>query len=322
MAAYLPAGFCADYRRFVAAHPDATLWHDPEVLRALEPPGERGAYHGVVVRDTSGQVAAAVPVYRKRRVDGTVATVPPLARYADPLTALPRDGGGEAQAVAVLREAWRDCVSVDHVLGSRAAPLVGALRAAFPGLGVRERATYLVPLDDGLDAAHRRVSRSKRKRLRKAEDYWQATDVGLSRACGDVLAAPFRRRGLAVPYDESVLQALAIALAPRGAFRIDAARHPDGTLGAAALVIADEGTAYALLSGSTDAARAYDGGSYVLWRNVAYAAERGCRRLDFLGSDLPGPAQNRRDLGGVRETYVQVWLDRRPWTRAWRALRA
>ena len=318
MAAGPSPGFCADYRSFVHAHPDATLWHDPDFLEALAPVGARGGYCGVVLRDGGGAVTAAVPVYRKRRVDGVVATVPPLARYADPLTALPHGRGGEAQAVDVLRAAWRDCVSADHVLSPRAAHLAGALRVSCPGLGVRERDTYVVSLDDGLEAAHRRMSRSKRKRLRKAGAYWRTATIGLGAECRDVLAAPFRRQGLAVPYDEAVLSALAVALAPRGGFRIDAALHPDGTLGAAALVIADEGTAYALLSGSTDAARAHDGGSYALWRNVTAAAELGCRRLDFLGSDLPGPAQNRRDLGGVRETYVRVWLDRRWWTRAWR----
>lgn len=311
-------GFGDDYRAFVAAHPGASLWHDPDFLTALAPPQTRGAYHGVVLRDASGTVTAAVPVYRKRRLDGLVATVPPLGRYADPLTAAPPGRGGEAQAVAVLREAWRGCVSVDHVLSPRATALLAPLRQACPGLRHRERTTYLASVADGMEPAWRAVAKGKRRQLRRAEAYWTLGTSGLTAEVLEVLRTPFRRQGLAVPYSEDVLRAVARDLAPGERFRVHTARHPDGVLGAAGVAVADGETVYALVSGSTAAARGHDGGSLMLWRHLRFAAATGRSRVDFLGSDLEGPGRNRRELGGRAAAYAQVWWDQRAWTRGLR----
>lgn len=299
-------GFDAAYRRFVAAHPDAAVWHDPDFCEALAPPTLLSAYRGVTLTDARGEVLAAVPVYRKWRPWGRVLAIPPFGRYADPLT---RDGGAEgvAQAVAVLAKAFQGCTAVDHFLSPEASErLLPALRARMQGLEVLPRTTYRIAIDAPPEEIKRRASKDKRRQLRRAADYWTYRHEGLTPEVLDVLEATYARQGMRVPYQRAALQRLAVALAPSDGIAIGCARHPDGSLGAVSIAIAGARQVYCLLSGAREDARQQAGGSFVLSQAVDWAYASGRGQLDFLGSDLAGPGRNRKELGGVRGAYAHL----------------
>ena len=304
------------YRAFVAACPTATVWHRAELLTCFGTEARGGDWDAAACRDGGGRLMAALPFYRKRRVDGRVVVMPAPVRYLGPVfDAAYVAAVGFAEAFRrVVAELPGDLRSFDQAWSPQLPPPGVALAAA--GFRSASRPTYLVDLTGGPEALARRPNKSMRKRLRRAERYWTCTPEALTGAAHEVLEASLRRAGVEVGYRREALDAALAALGEDGVVHV--ARHPDGEIGAVSVAIADAATGYCWLSGSTLRARERDGGSYVLWRDVCWAQARGCAQVDFLGSALRGPAENRRQLGGQLTTYPYVYRDGAVWTRALR----
>lgn len=306
----------AAYRDFVAGCPTATVWHRAELLTCFGREARHADWDAAVHRDAAGGIVAALPYYAKRRLDGRVVVMPAPIRYLGPVfdpAYAARVGFAEAyrRVLAGLPTGLR---SFDQAWSPALPPPAVALAGA--QFRSAARPTYLVDLTGGAEALARRPNKSMRKRLRRAERYWRCTPEPLTADAHDVLEASVRREGVDVGYRRDALGEALGALGEAGVAHV--ARHPDGSIGAVSVAIADEGTGYCWLSGSTLRARDHDGGSYVLWCDVSWAQRRGCAQVDFLGSALPGPAENRRQLGGRRAEYPYVYRDAAPWTRALR----
>ena len=294
------------YRAYVHAHAEATLWHDADFLAALVPPGERGAWL-YVAAERDGELVAVWPHYVKRRLDGRVVTVPPLARYADPL------GGDAAFAKTGLAALTQGRAAVTLLL-SPGQQLAGEHLPARTHL--RERTTYLASTAGGVAGMRTRVSKRMRRTLRKAGDHWTVAEVErLGTRELRILAEPFRRQGIAQPYADEVVARVAALLQPRGQLVAQVLLDPAGEAQAVGVALLDARRGYMWLNGSTDAARTHHGGTYVYWTNFLACAARGVPVIDCLGSELAGPAENRRQLGARPVGYLQVegrysWLAR------------
>ena len=307
----------ATYQRLYAeASAPRSLWSDPAFLAGF---GEsRGAWHVQYV-GPAGSPQLALPYFARATPLGAVVTLPPLLRYVEPLFV----GEPTPSVRARLLEAAIEALSARHGLSTFSfTPETSALLPEDLS-GLQWRPTYRVPLGEGVNTA-RLANKTMRRRLRRAREHWRLTTGPLTESVLEVLEAAFARQGIGVPYDRTVLAAHFAQLHASGQAVSHQCLDERGAVQAASVVIADERAAYCWVSGSTDAARAHDGGSLVLAADVAWAQATGRRWADFLGSALPGPAENRRQLGGERSRYAYVQRDRAWWAklrRRWRQRR-
>ncbi len=321
-----PRGLGEEYRAFVGAHPGATLWHDADFLDCLAAGVPGGALHFADLREGAA-LRGVLPFFLRRRFGLSQVIVPPLARYAPPLVdaeVLARDGA-EASAARLLdrvraisrRGTWLppgplslDLAWAPSTLDSDAWP------TALAGFRCAMQPTYRINLVQPPQSLRAGLSRSMRKRIKRAEGAVRIERGPLTTDDLALLAAPFARQRLALPFSVDVVADALALLAPQGRAIGTRATDAAGELLGVSVLLLDRHAAYAWVSASTEHARELAVGSYLLWSEVGHAHDLGLGCHDFLGSALPGAAANRRALGGELCHYP-TWSSE---SVAWRAL--
>ncbi len=311
-------GFSQAYRAFVAGHPDATVWHDADFLECLT------AYDNIhewsdALLEVDGNLVGVLPICCKKRVDGLVITTPPLARYCSPLfddNYLKEVGaaGAICDLVDVLPKGYS---SFDQQWHPSMFDQVNFSNCVL----VKEQPTYKLQLPDTLEEVAMLPRKKMRRTLRSATKYWTLRKGELDAKGLAMLRSPFERQRLPVPYDERVVASAYSLLASKGRAVCHYAIDPNGIMQGATICISDEHTAYCWIAGSSIEARSNSCGSYLLAAEINWAFEQGLKEVDFLGSALAGPAENRRQLGGVLHPYPHVYIDTNFMTKALRKWR-
>ena len=315
----------ASYRGFVAAQPHAGLWHEASFLTAICT-GEPGAWAYASSRAEDGSLRAVLPYRRKRRPDGWTVHLPPLVRYCGPLLAASTTAPRRVY-LELLRGLPSGYVSFDQTWpppSEGTVPPGYGVALADRGFGVSLRTTHLAALDGDESGLLARLGSSCRYEVRRAKRRLEVRAVTPTPVFHDCLEASLRRRGVAVPYRRESVDAAWLLLAPRGRAVCHAAYAATGDLVGASFAVADARTGYAMLSGARPEGRSLAAGTYVHYADMVWAQRGGCTRFDFLGSDDPGIALNRRRLGGRPTPYPHLYRDAAAWTQAlrwWRGRR-
>ena len=292
------------YRAFVAAQPGATLWHDADFLACFG--RGRGRWTYAATTDADGALTGVLPAYRRRYPLGLAhgVAMPPLVRYCGPLLAgrLPPEQRGPT-ARALLAEARRLGLRFAQAWPREASAFVDVPEVA-ADFRIAERSTYLYdPRGTPADLLAR-ATKSKRRRIRRAREHFAAERGPLGTADLAALRTPFRQQGLPVPYDEAVLAQAFALLHDRDLATCQRIVAPDGALAASAVCLWDAHRMYLWVIGSrAEGVGNAHAGTLAYAEMFALAQSLGLAEVDTLGSDLPGPAKHRRELGAVRHTY-------------------
>ncbi|MFK8054901.1 MAG: GNAT family N-acetyltransferase [Saprospiraceae bacterium] len=310
--------FSSAYRDFIADHPEATVWHDADFLTCLTAHETTHDWSSVEL-SVDGDLVGILPICTKKRVDGLVITTPPLARYCSPLfeEAYLAKVGAESAICSLLEALPKGYSSLDQQWH----PSLFAKASAASCVEVKELPTYKIELPDTFEEVIMLPRKKMRKTLRSATKHWTLRQVQLDEEGIALLGSPFVRQQKPVPYDGRTVLAAYNLLSERGQAVCHYAYDPQGVLQGASVCLADAHTAYCWITGSSDEARDNSCGSFLLSTEVQWAFEKGLKEVDFLGSALPGPAENRRHLGGVLHSYPHVYVDANFMTKALRGWR-
>jgi len=310
--------FSPAYRDFVAGHAQATVWHDADLLECLTAHDSIHEWSGVelIVKE---MLVGVLPICCKKRVDGLVIVTPPLARYCSPLFIEEYlvEVGAENAICNLLNALPKGYVSLDQQWH----PSLFAEASVASCVEVKEMPTYKIELPPTLEEVMMLPRKKMRKTLRNATKYWTLRKVQLDEEGIVMLGAPFVRQQKPVPYEGRTVLAAYNVLSKRGQAVCHYAYDPQGVLQGASVCLSDKHTAYCWITGSSDEARDNSCGSFLLASEVLWAFEKGLQAVDFLGSALPGPAENRRHLGGILHSYPHVYVDANFLTKALRSWR-
>lgn len=299
----LPAPLTDDgrYAALWERSPQRTPFSHPTFAHALaEAYGFDLRWAGV---EEGGALAAAVPVFEKRRGPFTASALPPLCPVHAPVLAEPL---GEAEVND--RRSPLDRLVAD--LAARYDQVTLALPPAYAdvrpftwaGWRATPRYTHRLrlgrgDLPAGFSAVVRRTVRQEAARFDVGEDARHAeTAVALTEAA-------YHRRGEAGGIDGATARPLVSALVGAGLVRAFAAtRRGSHTPEAAVLVATDGRTAYDWIAGSVPGPA-----MTVLLAEVLERLERErVETFDFAGANVPGIAQFKRKFGGRLQTTYHV----------------
>jgi FemAB-related protein (PEP-CTERM system-associated) len=250
---------------FVEAHPDATLFHLPQWLEAVEA-GCRQRGHYLLADDENGAIAGLVPLVELRS---------PLFGKGLVSTGFGIGGGIIGEGVdALAAAAWalageRGCASVE--LRGGALPIGWDRRE-----GVYADFSKELLADD--EAILKAISRRQRAEVRRAQGF------GLDVATGRDLDSHYRIysesvRNLGTPvFPRALFEAMLAAFGERADI-VTVSR--DGRPLSSVFSFYFRGTCYPYWGGGTMEARTWRANDLLYYELMRHAARRGCTRFDF-----------------------------------------
>ncbi len=287
-------GECARIDGFVAAHPDATLFHRPQWSRAVERGCRQRAHY--LLAERGGALVGCLPLTEIRSALFGNALV--SAGFAT-------GGGilaeGEAAAAALAEAAWalaarQDCAGVEL----RGGPIPAGWHASTGTYSAFSR-----PLPAQTEALLASLPRRQRAEVRRANEYGLEVTIGRDAAH---LAAHYRVyaesvRNLGTPvFPKSLFDAMIEGFGDDAEILLVA---KDGRPLATMLTFYFRGLSQPVWGGGTFEARVRSANDLAYFAVMQRGIARGCDRADFGRSKLgTGPYQRKRIWGFEERTLT------------------
>jgi CelD/BcsL family acetyltransferase involved in cellulose biosynthesis len=261
---------------FVAAAPEATVFHHPAWLSALV---AAYGYRPVILaeRDEDGRISAGLPLIQVRRLSGRAWVSLPFTDCCPPLA---RD------------EATMSLLAEDLAAWSQRQGVPVEVRGELPTTPAWNRATvgtrHILPLERGVDAAWDGVRGSIRRHVRGARR--ASLQVRFTRRREDMdafyqLQLATRRR-LGVPVQpRRFIAALWQHVIEPGLGVVALAETPTGEAVATSVMLAWNGMAIEKFQASDAAHWQTKPNHLVIWATIEWACEQGAAAFDFGRSD-------------------------------------
>lgn len=278
----------ARWRRFLASHPDATVFHHPAWSRVLS---ESYGYRPLVLgqSDPEGTIVGGIPLLElPRSPRGRRFSSLPFTDYCPPLVASPSPlagdtrGGGLANLTAALVQ-WR------QASGARQLTVHGALPSA-PGIDVVMRAVrHVLPLGCSSRQFLDRIKGSQVHRaIKKAQREGVVATLGRSitdlETFYELHLQTRRRQGVPVQPKRFLRLLWQHVIAQDLGFIVLA--HRDRRPIAGALFLAWNGTLIYKFGASDPRYWELRPNNLVMWTAIEWGCEHGYRQLDFGRTDL------------------------------------
>lgn len=286
----------ASWDALVTQSPHGTVFHYSWWLEAT------GCNFDILVcRDEREDLIAGIPLPRKKRAGLNLFHSPRLTPYLGPIFDIPK-AASKSEQLSLMRH-WGESLaraisgydSLSYYAGAAAPDLQGFLWAGF-----RVELAYTFRFDAGLseDQVLEGMVRQHRQNLAKAQRSHMTIEAGDDiDALMELNKQTFSRKGLSLPYEESLPRRMWAAARSRGHASIYLSRNADGAVVAALLVVHDVRAAFQILAGASSEMRRSPGGGYlVTWEAIRDAILAG-RAFDFEGSALRGVERNYRYWG-------------------------
>lgn len=300
------------YRQFAATAPDLPLFMQPWYLDAVC----QGGVWDAALCEKDGRAVAVLPFFLKKKWGWQYVVMPPLGKFHGPYL-LPeyRDLANEhrlyADLIAQLPQGLAAFSQDFHYQVTNWLPFY------WKGYRQTTRYSYVLDLSASEEALHRRIDKSYRQKIVKAQN--QVT-VTADRPIGELyglLQKSFDRQELGAPYSFHFLQHLYEKLSSHEACRLFfAVDSASGALHSAALLAWDTQTAYYLVSGDDPALRASGAAVLLKWEAILFV--KNTLRLpvfDFEGSMIQALERGRRDFGARQRPYFRV---EKEWSPVWK----
>ena len=280
-----------------------SLFDQPWWLDAVAP----GSWSEVVIRE-GGIVIGRMPFGHARRLGVTVLGHPPLTQTLGPWVRVPSDASyahGLTAEMDVMERLITALPRFDIFHQQFSHFVVNALPFHWAGFSTSIRYTYRIEDLTDLDAVLAGFRPNVRRHLRKAAGRLEVRDdLGLDRFL-EVHASTFKRRGMAVPYDDSVVRHIDAASASRGCRRILFAQDSSGHVHAAQYIVWDKRATYGLMGGVDPDFTSSGAASVLMWEAIRHASTVS-RAFDFEGSMVKSIERFVRQFGARQTPYLRV----------------
>lgn len=263
----------------------------------------------VVLKENAGQIEAALPFFKKKRIGLTILSVPNLTPSLGPWLR-PCDGklskqlAREKDLLTYLFDALppHDVYQQNWSVERRNwLPLYW--KRYTQSTGYTYRLTNLQDTGSIWEA----MDQNNRNDIRKARDRERVT-ARLAKSTSevvDVCSKTFERQKLAAPYTERYLDNLLSAAAGRNAVDLLVAEGPQGEIHAGAIILYGHGVAYYILGGGDPQYRNSGAASLLLWEAIQRSSKR-VQTFDFEGSMIESIERFFRGFGGELTPYLQI----------------
>lgn len=263
----------------------------------------------VCIVEKGDQILATLPFVVRKRFGLTVLTMPALTQnlgpWLRPSTA--KYAKRLSQEKDLLQALYEQLPAHAHYAQNWHHRRTNWLPLYWQGYEQSTRYTYVVHLDEGLEAAWQAIDSSYRNKVRKAE---KLVTVHSDMKIDDFFAInekTFNRQGIAIPYSLDFLIKHHEILAHNNAAKIFYAVDEDGKTHSALYLTWDEQSSYVHMVGEDPDLRNSGAGILLIWEAIKFTFENlKLNRFDFEGSMLEPVERVRRDFGAIQTPYFAI----------------
>lgn len=289
----------ARWRRFLAASPDANIFHTPEMFQVFEATDHHRPELWAV-QDATGEVAALFTPVQVSVLGGPSAY---LTTRSVGYGGFATVGGARGErALEVLLETYGRDVSRRPVFTeSRNLAGLDALQPILASRGwvYEDHLNYLIDLTQSTDDLWKGIRSNARRNIRNARKAGVTVDVVQSPedvpAVYEILRAVYRRLQVPLPSLQLFTTAFEV-LSGAGMLDIVRARLDDGTMIGALFLLSHDGVATYWYTGALREHSKLRPSDLMVWRALEIAAERGAHTFDFGGAGKPDEEYGVRDF--------------------------
>jgi len=293
------------YRLLCKQHEEIPLFSKAWWLDAVA--GENG--WDVAIVEKNGDIIAALPYVKKKKLAWTILTLPPLTQNSflwvkyPPNQKYERRLSYEKEIMFQLIESLPRChlfnLNFHH-------SMTNWLPFFWRGFSQTTRYTYIIDNLSDLDHIYTEFHNTVRKNIRKAEKSVEVvTDQDLEKFY-HINKLTFDRQGRKIPYPFELVQRLDEACGVRNCRKIYFAKDDQERIHAAVYIVWDERTAYYLMGGADPKLRNSGAMTLLLWEAMKDVS-RTVEKFDFEGSMMEPIERFFRSFGAKQVPYFKVY---------------
>jgi Acetyltransferase (GNAT) domain len=280
-----------------------SIFQQPWWLDALAP----GAWSAVEIR-REGKLQARLPYVMDRRMGLTLLRQPPLTPFLGPW--IRPSEGKYATQLSYQKELYTELIEQlpthDYFSQTFHYSVENWLPFYWQGFQQTTRYTYVIDDLTNLDHVWSEFPKDMRYSIRKATKRGVRvhSEYGIDKFL-DINELTFSRQGLPLPYSRAFVHRMDDACSARSARKIFFAEDDGGRIHAAAYIVWDERSVYALMAGEEPELRTSGAMSLVWWEVFKFSQQVACR-FDFSGSMIESIERFLRAFGGRQVPYFYV----------------
>jgi hypothetical protein len=260
--------------------------------------------------EQGGTIVAAMPYYVEERAAGTYITKAPLTQNNGIIFKHPEGAGSIAKAAfeeKVIDAACTFIASKGIAVYEQQYQysFTNWLPFRWNGYDALPRYTYVIEDTADMDDAFSRISSNRRNVIRKgARNTSEITELAPEEFYS-LHEAIFAKQGLPCPFSNELWSRLYSACTSHGSCSAFGALDDNDTVTSLAFDVWDEESVYHILGGAIPKYRRSDTYSYLIWKGIENAHDRGLS-YDFEGSVIKRISKANREFGGTPKLYFRI----------------
>lgn len=262
----------------------------------------------VALVENNGEVIAALPFVKKKKIIFDVISMPKLTQNLGIWVKYP-ENQKYANRLSFEKEIYTELIdqlpNFDYFLQNFHYNVTNWLPFYWKGFKQTTRYTYVIEDLTNVDKIFASFRENIRREIRKATKNVEVISNDDIELFYNVNKLTFERQSLKIPYSLEFLINLDSVLQHRNARKIFFAKDQQDRIHSAIYIVWDENSAYYLMGGGDPNLRNSGATSLLMWTAINYVSDK-TQKFDFEGSMIEPIERFFRAFGAVQKPYFQI----------------
>lgn len=264
----------------------------------------------VFLVEENGEIEAALPYFKKKRMGFGYITMPKLTPYSGIWL---NPAAKERKEKPIAREYRLYKLLIEQIEASRATIYQQCFSTEvknwqpFYWSGYNQETLYTFSIDSphNLEDVERNFAKSTRHTIRRASQACTISEFDDIALFYQLNCMVYTRKNQGNPVSRHLVEQVYSACRKQGAVKMLGAKNADGVICSALFLVHDAKTVYSLMCGSLETGRDYNYLTALEYEGIKFACETG-RNYDFEGSMMEGVANYNRMFGAKMRPYYSI----------------
>lgn len=264
----------------------------------------------VAVVEKNGEVIAALPFVKKRKMIFDIISMPKLTQNLGIWVKYP-ENQKYANRLSFEKEIYTQLIEqlpyFDYFCQNFHYSMTNWLPFYWKGFEQTTRYTYVIEDLSNLEAVYDNFKSNVRGKIRKAQRIVHVESTESIDLFYELNKKTFNRQGITIPYTLDFLRRKDEVVSRNHSRQIFIAKDDEGRIHSALYLIWDGQSSYVHMVGEDPDLRKSGAGILLIWEAIKFTKEKlGLNKFDFEGSMIENIESVRRAFGAVQKPYFQI----------------